>query len=99
MRARTGRRQTLRLRFGGSVRAISEQAHLLRYDFGPVVGAASVLGLVLAGRQPSFYVNLASPGKQALAVVRELPERDHAVPLSAFLLLTVAILESRLGCD
>jgi hypothetical protein len=43
--------------------------------------------------------NLASPGKQALAVVREFPERDHAVPLSAFLLLTVSILESRLGCD
>jgi hypothetical protein len=42
---------------------------------------------------------VASLGKQALAVIRELPESDHAVPLGAFLLLTVSILESCLGCD
>jgi len=51
------------------------------------------------GRQPSLDVYLASLGKEALAVVRELPESDHAVPLGAFLLLAVSILESRLGCD
>jgi hypothetical protein len=42
---------------------------------------------------------LASLEKQALAVIRELPESDNAVPFGAFLLLTVSILESRLGCD
>lgn len=52
-----------------------------RYDLGSVAGAASVLRLVLASYQPSLDVDLASLGKQALAVVRELPESNDSMPL------------------
>ena len=89
---RLGRRR------GGSV-PISEQAELLRYDFGLVAGAAAVFRLVLTSGQSAFNVDLAPLGKQALAVVREPSEGDYTMPFGALLLLAVAILESGRGCD
>jgi hypothetical protein len=54
---------------------------LQRYYLGPIAGAAAVLRFVLASSQPSLDVDLASLGKQALAVVRELPESNDSMPL------------------
>src|ERR1700719_1952690 len=54
-----------------TVRAIAEQAKLPCYDFSPIAFAASVLGLVLAGGEPTLDVDLAAFGKNLLAGVRE----------------------------
>jgi hypothetical protein len=72
---------------------------LQRYDLRAIARSGSVFRFVLASPEPSLDVDLASLGKQALAVVRKLPEGDHAMPFGALLALAVSILESRLGCD
>jgi hypothetical protein len=63
------------------VRTIPEQTHLQGDDFGSIARAAPVLRFVLASCQPSLDVDLASLGKQALTVVRELPESNDSMPL------------------
>jgi hypothetical protein len=89
-----------RLRLGRvTVRAIPEQAHLQRYDLGPIARPAPVLRLVRAGRQPSLDVDLAALGQELLAGVSEIPERNHAMPFGPLLLLAVAILEPRGRCQ
>jgi hypothetical protein len=70
-----------RLRRGSALRSISEQTHLQSDDFGSIARAAPVLRFVLASCQPSLDVYLPSLGKQALAVVRELPEHNNSMPL------------------
>jgi hypothetical protein len=76
---------------------ISQQTHLQHYDLGLIADATAVLFLVLAGSQPPLDVDLASLRKQALAVIRELPESDHAVPFGPLLSLAASIREPRLG--
>src|ERR1700685_1924595 len=80
-----------------AVRAIAEHAHLKRYNLGAAALSASVLRLVLTGRQPALDVDLAAFGQELLAGASKLPERNHAMPFSPLLLLAIAILETR-GC-
>src|SRR5271155_2542961 len=84
-----------RFRFLRVIRPIAEHARLKRYNLGAAALSASVLRLVLPGRQPSFDVDLAAFGQKLLAGVSKLPERNHAMPFSPLLLLAVAILEPR----
>jgi hypothetical protein len=58
-----------RFRFGrGFFRAVAEHPELQGYNLRPIADPASVLGLVLAGAEPSLDVDLPSLGKQALTV-------------------------------
>jgi hypothetical protein len=75
----------------GCVDAIPEQAQSLRYDFNAVAFAAAVFCLVLAGGQPSFYVNLAAFAEESLAPIGQLSECDNPMPISALLFPAVAI--------
>src|SRR5271156_897 len=78
-----------------AVRASAEHAHLKRYNLGAAALSASVLRLVLPGRQPSFDVDLAAFGQKLLAGVSKLPERNHAMPFRTLLLGTAPIRETR----
>jgi len=60
----------------GTTRAISQQSRTQRYDFSPAAGAVSVLGLVLAGSQTSFDVNLTPFGSCFSLISLAIPEKS-----------------------
>ena len=74
--------------------AITKEADLLRHDFSPETFAPPVLCFVVAGRQPSFDVDLPAFGREPLAGIRPPFERDDPMPVRALLLRAVAVRET-----
>src|SRR6266849_9077945 len=81
----------------GRIRALAEKADLTGHDFGSVSLAAPVLGFVLAGRQPTFDIDLPAFAQKPLARIRKPSERHNAMPFGALLFRAVAIRETLRG--